>query len=180
MDDIKRNLDLYYYDINPSNKDKSEAVSKQIHKSREYDRISDINAKNRDAKKHHPVRIRKRTVYVIDFGKNVGREFEDLHLGLVIQNDIGNLFGDNVIVLPITDCKSNDKYNPKLHHKIWNNYFESVTLNGLDKNPSKVKIADITTIDKARIGRAVGVLNQRTYDMIIEKLCKILDITVDK
>lgn len=80
----------------------------------------------------------------------------------------------------ITDYKSNDKYNPKLHHKIWNNYFESVTLNGLDKNPSKVKIADITTVDKARIGRAVGVLNQQTYDIIIEKLCKILDIKVDK
>ena len=123
MDDIKRNLDLYYYDMNYSNKDKSKDVSEWIHKSREYDKISDLNSKNRDEKKHHPVKVKKRAIYVIDFGKNVGKEFEDLHLGLVIQNDIGNLYGDNVIVLPITDFKSKDKYNHKLHHKIWNSYF---------------------------------------------------------
>ena len=180
MDHIKRNLDLYYYDMNYSNKDKSKDVSEWIHKSREYDKISDLNSKNRDEKKHHPVKVKKRAIYVIDFGKNVGKEFEDLHLGLVIQNDIGNLYGDNVIVLPITDFKSKDKYNPKLHHKIWNSYFESVTLNGLDKDPSKVKISDITTVDKARFGRMVGIINKTTYNIIIEKLCKILEIPIDK
>ena len=55
-----------------------------------------------------------------------------------------------------------------------------MTLNGLDKDPSKVKISDITTVDKARFGRMVGIINKTTYNIIIEKLCKILEIPIDK
>ena len=54
--------------------------------------------------------------------------------------------------------------------------FEFVDRNGLDKNPSKVKIADITTIDKSRIGNRVGKLNDKTYGLIVRKLKKILNI----
>ena len=180
MDDIKRNLDLYYYNIDHQNKVKSEEVSKWIHTSREYDVISDVNCKNRDSQKRHPSIIQSRTIYVIDYGKNVGKEFDDLHLGLVISNNGSNLFGDTVVVLPITDFKSSKQYNSHIHHKIWNTYFDSVEKSGLDKNPSKVKIADIVTIDKARIKRKVGVLNERTYKTIMKKLYDFLDNPLDK
>lgn len=176
MDEIKRNLDLYYYDMDNKNKIKTKEVSEWIHKQRKYDKISDANSKRRNSKGEHPITILNQHIYVIDFGSTVGMEFKDLHLGLVIQNDKGNLYSDTVIVLPITDFKSDEKYDINVHHKIYNSYFEFVDRNGLDKNPSKVKIADITTIDKSRIGNRVGKLNDKTYGLIVRKLKKILNI----
>lgn len=179
MDEVRRQLDLYYYDINQANRLKSDGVSKWIHKSRKYDERSDINSQHRNKKNMHPVRIKQRHIYVVDFGKNVGREFQDIHLGLVIQNDRGNLYSDNVIVLPITEYKSDKQYHDKFQHKICNSYFEETIQGGLDKDPSKVKIADITTVDKARVLKEVGTLNKKTYKIIIKKLCGILDISID-
>ena len=97
-----------------------------------------------------------------------------MHLCLVIQNNKGNLYSDSVIVLPITDFKSAEKFDPNVHHKIFNSNFESVDRHGLDKNPSKVKVADITTVDKSRIGNRVGKLNNFTYEKIMKKLRRIL------
>ena len=176
MDEIKRKLDLYYYDMNSSNKSKTKEVSEWIHRQRKYDKISDTNSKRRNNKGEHPITILNQHVYVVDYGSTVGMEFKDLHLGLVVQNDKGNLYSDTVIVLPITDFKSDEKYDTNVHHKIFNSYFEFVDRKGLDKDPSKVKIADIVTIDKSRIGVRVGKLNDKTYELIIKKLKKILDI----
>lgn len=174
MDDIKRNLDIYYYDIDSETRLKSKEVSEWIHRQRALDKISSDNAKRRNSSGHHPITILQQYVYVIEYGTNVGMEFKDLHLGLVIQNNKGNLYSDTVIVLPITDYKSDEKYDPNVHHKIYNSYFESVDRHSLDKNPSKVKIADITTVDKSRIGNRVGKLNNVTYEKIMQKLKKIL------
>lgn len=176
MDDIKRNLDIYYYDMNNNNKEKTKEVSEWIHKQRKYDKISLDNSKRRNKKGEHPITILNQYVYVVDYGSTVGMEFKDLHLGLVVQNDKGNLYSDTVIVLPITDYKSDEKFDHNVHHKIYNSYFESIDRHGLDKNPSKVKIADIVTIDKSRIGSRVGKLNDKTYGLIIGKLKKILNM----
>lgn len=176
MHDIKRNLDKYYNDTTSDNKQKTKEVSEWINKQRQFDNVSQMNSKRRNSRGEHPVHILNQYIYVVDYGSNVGVEFEDLHLGLVVQNDKGNLYGDTVIVLPITDYKSHEKFDNNVHHKIYNSYFESVDRHGLDKNPSKVKIADITTVDKARIGRRVGKLNDITYELIIKKLQKILNM----
>jgi len=139
LDDIKRNLDLYYYNMTPKNKEKTKEVSEWIHRQREYDEASSSNAKRRNNKGEHPITILNQYVYVVDYGSTVGMEFKNLHLGLVVQNDRGNLYSDTVIVLPITDYKSDEKFDNNVHHKIYNSYFESVDRYGLDKNPSKVK-----------------------------------------
>lgn len=176
MNEIKQNLDSYFAGTNDTNKVKTKEVSEWIHRQRKYDAISDRNSKRRNGKGEHPITILKQYVYVIDYGSTVGMEFKDLHLGLVIQNDKGNLYSDTVIVLPITDFKDNEKYDPNVHHKICNSYFENVDKRGLDKDPSKVKIADITTVDKSRIGNRIGKLNNKTYGLIMGKLKKILNI----
>lgn len=176
MDEIKHNLDLYFSGTNNTNKTKTKEVSEWVHRQRKYDVVSDNNSKRRNEKGEHPITILKQYVYVVDYGSTVGMEFKDLHLGLVIQNDKGNLYSDTVIVLPITDFKNDEKYDHNVHHKIYNSYFESVDRRGLDKDPSKVKIADITTIDKSRIGSRVGKLNNKTYGLIMDKLKKILNI----
>lgn len=174
MDEIKRNLDIYYYDMNNSNKQKTIEMSNWIHTVRKYDIASDNNAKGRNAKGEHPILIKQQYVYVIDYGTNVGKEFKDLHLGLVIQNNKGNTFSDTVIVLPITDFKSKEKFDLNVHHKLYNNNFEYVDKHGLDKNPSKVKLADIRTVDKSRIGNRVGKVDKETYTKIMNKFLKIV------
>nr|WP_286173435.1 type II toxin-antitoxin system PemK/MazF family toxin [Clostridium sp. WB02_MRS01] len=121
--------------------------------------------------------LERKCIYVVDYGTNVGKEFKDLHLGLVIQNDTGNAFSDTVIVLPITDYKCDEKFDNNVHHKIYNSYFEFVDRHGLDKNPSKVKIADVTTVDKSRIGARVGKLDSKTYELIIKKFRKVVNIS---
>ena len=176
MDNIKQNLEDYYRATDDSNRQKTIEVSEWIHQQRKYDKISSNNSKRRNSKGQHPVTILNQYVYVVDYGSNVGMEFKDLHLGLVIQNDKGNLYSDTVIVLPITDYKGDEKFDPHVHHKIYNSYFETVDKNGLDKNPSKVKIADIVTVDKARIHNRVGKINDKTFNLIMKKLKLILNM----
>lgn len=174
MDEIRKNLDDYYNNINNYNKQKSKEMSYWISTARKYDLISDTNASKRNKKGEHPILIKQQHVYVVDYGTNVGKEFKDLHLGLVIQNDKGNTFSDTVIVLPITDFKSEEKYDYNVHHKLFNNNFEYVDRHGLDKNPSKVKVADIRTIDKSRIGSRVGKVDDETYKKIMVKFYRIV------
>ena len=171
MDEIKRNLDTYYYDTDSSNRVKTKEVSEWIHQQRKYDKISSNNSKRRNQKGQHPVSILNQYVYVVDYGSNVGMEFKDLHLGLVVQNDKGNLYSDTVIVLPINDYKGDEKFDLHVHHKIYNSYYETV-----DRNASKVKIADIVTVDKARIHNRVGKLNDKTFNLIMKKLKIILNM----
>ena len=77
-------------------------------------------------------------------------------------------------MLPITDFKSEEKYDYNVHHKLFNNNFEYVDRHGLDKNPSKVKVADIRTIDKSRIGSRVGKVDDETYKKIMVKFYRIV------
>ena len=126
MEQIKKDLTTYYNNINTNNIKKTKEVSKWINTQRKYDQVSENNSQKRNNKGEHPVTIFSQYIYVVDYGSSVGKEFKDLHLGLVIQNDKGNLYSDTTIVLPITDFKAEEKYDKNVHHKIYNHFFESV------------------------------------------------------
>ena len=57
MDDIKGNLDNYYYDIDSETRLKSKEVSEWIHRQRALDKISSDNSKRRNSSGHHPITI---------------------------------------------------------------------------------------------------------------------------
>lgn len=145
-------------------------VHLQLNKKSAY---NNINKKNHP-KKYHPIRPQRGEVFVVDYGTSVGFEFCDLHLGLIVQNDVGNIYRDTVVVLPITDYKAGEKFDKNIHLMLKNSDFESKVKNGLEKDPSKIKVGDITTIDKARLGKKVGKLQISFMTEKVEPLIKEL------
>jgi mRNA-degrading endonuclease toxin of MazEF toxin-antitoxin module len=120
--------------------------------------------------KSHPIRPKRGEVYTINYGANVGFEFSSPHLGLIIQNDTGNRYRNLTIVIPITEFKDG-KFDKYINKKITNEDFESKEINGLDKDPSKLKFDDMRAIDKARIGVRVGKVKS-IYMRDVEKQLK--------
>lgn len=112
-----------------------------------------------------------------EMGSNVGVEFKDYHPVLILQNDRGNLYGETTIVLPVTELKSNEKLDNNIHQKLTNADLETKVTNGIDKDPSKIKLSDITTIDKARLATKIGKVSPALMILIERKLKKILEFS---
>jgi mRNA interferase MazF len=121
---------------------------------------------------YHPLRGE---IYMAEIGLNVGFEFSSYHPVLIIQNDLGNGKGETTIVLPITELDE-EKYDKNIHQRIYNSDLIYKVKEGLDKEPSKVKLADIFTIDKVRLKTKVGKVSPRFLFLVEKKVKKILDL----
>ena len=126
-------------------------------------------ARYNDQKKHHPVRPRRGEVYLTQLGQNVGKEINDQHLVVIIQNSKANIFSNTVVVIPISS--SGKLYDG--HEKI-----EEADIKGgrLDKLPSKAKTEQIQFIDKARLIHKVADFTDDAMDRISLRLGKTLDL----
>lgn len=92
--------------------------------------------------------IKRGEVYWADFGGSVGAEIRKRRPGLVISNDVGNLHGGTVTLLPLTS--SVRRVYP----------FEVFLRPGVCGNPvaCKVRADQIRTMDKSRLGECMGLL----------------------
>lgn len=120
-------------------------------------------------KHHHPIRPRRGDVFLTELGQNIGKEINDQHLVVVIQNNKANLFSNTVVVIPIS---SNGKLYES-HEKIEE---KDIKRGRLDKLPSKAKTEQIQFIDKARFIHRVAELEDVTMERISQRLKKNLDI----
>lgn len=125
--------------------------------------------RRRDMKKHHPVRPRRGEVFLTQLGKNIGREINDKHLVVIMQNNKANLFSNTVVVIPISS--SGKLYDG--HEKI---EATDVKIGRLDKLPSKAKTEQIQFIDKARLIHKVAELTDDAVMRIASRLKKTLDL----
>ena len=72
----------------------------------------------------HPIRPRKGDVYLINFGRNIGNELSDIHMGIIVQSSLVNNFSSTVIVIPISSSTKlyagHEKIiaNDRLVHKV--------------------------------------------------------------
>lgn len=130
------------------------------------------NDKSKKRPQPHPIQPKRGDVYMAELGINVGAEFNLLHPVLIIQNNAGNIFSEQTIVLPLTSEDENKSYDEKIHHKIDKKDFKK----GGIKVASIVKIADIRTIDKARLTHKIGSLKKETMEEIEQKILNNLDI----
>lgn len=122
--------------------------------------------------KVHPVVPAKGEIYNAFITVGVGKELCGSHPVVIMQNKSQNMHADKVNVLPIEG--DGNKINSKYHIQITSNDLES---NGtLTKDPSRVIISDILTIDKARLGIKIGKLKKEKIDTINEKLKIQLDL----
>lgn len=175
---IEANFSNFLLNLNCKNERKCLEISNWIYKQMNLSRQSAYNniKKHHNHNNYHPIRPCRGWIYVVDYGCNVGFEFNDLHLGLVVQNDIGNTYRDTTIVLPITELKTTEKFDKHVNIKLTNDDIINKVKNGLDKDPSKLKVESIISIDKARLGVKVGQLKPeklKDVENLLKELVRI-------
>ena len=107
--------------------------------------------------------IRRGGIYVAALAPVVGREISKTRPVVVVSNDKNNQFSGTVTVLPITS---------KILHRIYP--FEVFLQKGRGNLPkdSKVKADQIRTLDKARLVKEIGKLDQKEI-VEIERAMKV-------
>jgi mRNA interferase MazF len=96
--------------------------------------------------------IRRGEIYLAALDPVLGREISKTRPVVVISNDKNNEFAGTVTILPITSKNLQKRYPFEV-------YLPKGTAN-LPKN-SKVKADQIRTLDKRRIVRFIGTLNEK-------------------
>lgn len=136
-----------------------------------YNSIENRKIRNANKNKYHPIKPKRGEIYNAYITEGVGSELFNNHLVLIIQNKKGNIYGEKVNVLPIEG--DGNKINPRYHVKLTNLHLES---GRLDKDPSRIIITDITTLDKARLDRKIGKINSNCLEQVENLLRKQLDL----
>ncbi|MBI0033058.1 type II toxin-antitoxin system PemK/MazF family toxin [Lactobacillus sp. M0396] len=110
------------------------------------------------------------SIYLINFGENIGSEINKKRPGLIVSNRTNNLNSDNVVALPITKTLV---INKKTHRpKYSSQYFLYKSKYTFLDFDSCVKCEQIRTISKARILKYLGNLDKDDLKNIILKLNK--------
>ncbi len=118
-----------------------------------YVSLENRKKRNEHSKKYHPIKPKRGEIYNAYITEGVGSELCGNHLVIIIQNKKGNIYSDKVNVLPIEGNGNNINSNYQLRLS------SSDLQDGfLSKDPSRIILTDITTIDKARLGRRIGQL----------------------
>lgn len=97
-------------------------------------------------------------VYLVDFDPVRGHEIAKTRPALIIQNDIGNRESSVVIVAAITSLKSGHTDYPV-------NVLVHAPEGGLESD-SLVKLNQIRSIDKERLGKRLGTLSDETLNRV--------------
>ena len=116
--------------------------------------------------KVHPIVPIRGEIYNAFITEGVGKELCGTHPVLIIQNQNSNIHSEKVNVLPIEG--DGNKIKPKYQEQITSQDLEGNI--SLYKDPSRVIISDVMTIDKARLGKKVGKLKEEKLQIISEKL----------
>ncbi len=110
---------------------------------------------------------RRGQIFNADMGVNIGSEQSGFRPVVIIQNDIGNKYSPTVIVASIT---SKIKNNMPTH-------IELVDKDGLDKD-SVVMLEQLRTIDKRRLKRYIGMLNDEEMTQV--KKCLNISLALEE
>jgi len=145
---------------------KAEGIIKNIPIECSLHELAIQNQKKRNANpnKIHPIQVKRGQIYNALIGENIGSELCENHLVLILQNDTGNMFADTVNVLTIKGDGNN--INETFHVKLTNN---DMYYGKLDKDPSRINVTEILTIDKARLDKRVGKIKNELFKEINKK-----------
>lgn len=111
--------------------------------------------------------IRRGDIYLVNFNPSRGSEQAGYRPAVIIQNNIGNKYSSTTIVAAITTAV--DKTYPFMVRL-------SVGEGGLEKE-SAVNLAQILTIDKARLERKLGSLSSEKMSEVDAAIKLSLGIT---
>ncbi len=140
------------------------AMCRMHYISREFRRL-----RKSDPNNHHPVKPKRGEIYNALITENVGSEISDNHLVVIISNERTNIYAEKINVLPIEgDGQNVPPYLAKLENI-------DLEFGFLDKNPSRIIIPEILTIDKARLQLKIGKIKKEKMIEINTKLKRQLD-----
>lgn len=137
-----------------------------------YNSYENLQIVKSSAEKIHPIVTYRGEIYYAYITEGVGTELCGTHPVVIMQNQNSNIHSSKVNVLPIEG--DGNKIKPKFQEQITNEDLEGNDI--LLKNPSRVIISDIMTIDKSRLGAKIGKLNESKMEIISEKLKKQLNL----
>ena|SRR3989344_7729629 len=112
--------------------------------------------------------IRRGDIWLVNLDPTIGHEVSKSRPAVIIQNDIGNKYSPITIIAPISSQKINDIYPVEVLLTKENS--------GLDKM-SKVLLNQIRAIDKRRLIKRIGKLDEYTFNKIDEALKISLSLT---
>lgn len=103
------------------------------------------------------VRIKRGEIFFVNLEPTKGSEQGGTRPALIVQNNIGNQYSSTTIIAPLTS---------KIYQKEYPmNVFVSKEDSGLEKD-SIILLNQIRTIDKTRIGKRMGILDNATMDKV--------------
>lgn len=152
-----------------------ESISLGLKITYESDQHQKQRVKIGKEKGQHPLKPIKGQIYNALLGENFGSELSGQHPVIIIQNSSGNLFAQKVIVVPIEG--DGNTIDESYMMKITDDDLEND--DKLTKNPSRIIVSEIITIDKARLGVKVGKLKSETIGLLNKKLYSQLSLDKD-
>ena len=109
-------------------------------------------------------------IWLINLDPTIGAEIKKIRPGIIISNDYNNEFSDTVTIIPVTD----------IGHKVYP--FEVLlasSTKGLTKE-SKAKCQQIRTVDKRRLLKMLGSIEESRLKEIEKAILLHLGIDVHK
>ena len=106
-------------------------------------------------KKQDSTLVKRNEIYVVNFDQTVGSEIKKTRPALILQNDISNQYSPITIVAAITSKPERALYPTEV------SISHSQKQSGLN-NDSVILLNQIRTIDKNRLIKKLGKLNQET------------------
>ena len=124
-----------------------------------------------DKDKLHPIRPCRGDIFIANITTNAGNELSSPHPVIVISNNKGNKYTSKVIVVAIEGDGS--KINPAYQMALSN---ADLSHGHLDKDPSRIILSEILTIDKTRLTQKIGTVKPDVLDVITYGISKQLSI----
>ena len=105
--------------------------------------------------------VRRGEVWLVNLDPTIGHEIKKLRPAVIVQNDIGNRYSPITIVAPVTSQQLSKVYPIEVLLTKENS--------GLARE-SKVLLSQIRAIDKQRLVKRVGKLDEETVEQVNEAL----------
>jgi|GEM_PF-1645443 mRNA-degrading endonuclease toxin of MazEF toxin-antitoxin module len=129
------------------------------------------NMRSSHPDKFHPVSAVRGEIYNALIDENVGAELNSNHLVIIVSNNRSNIYAEKVIVVPIEGDGRNINTSCQIALKT-----SDLDDGKLDKDPSRIIMSDLLTLDKARLSRRIGKVKKEKMVDIDKMLKKQLNL----
>lgn len=118
-------------------------------------------------------KVKRGEVYICDFGTPYGSEQGKKRYAIVVQNNDGNQYSPTTIVLACT-TKRKDKSPVHYNFTFSKNNMLDYNKQRVGTKKNTVMAEQIRTVDKRRLRKYIGIMNQD----FMEKIQEIIDISL--